>query len=46
MLRVGAITEPGRTPNDRVAVDGSAFDGFSEKAVGVEPQYETDAVFE
>ena len=45
MLRVGAVTEPGRDPNDRIATDGRYMDGFSEENKEVELLYESDAIF-
>ena len=46
MLRVGSVTAKGLDPNDRLAVDGSSMDGFSEENKQVELLYESDATFE
>ena len=46
MLRVGAVTTKGSDPNDRIAVDGSDMDGFSEENKEVELLFENDATFE
>lgn len=46
MLRVGAVTDKGLDPNDRLAVDGSYMDGFSEKNKQVELRFENDATFQ
>ena len=46
MLRVGAVTEKGRDPNDRLAVDGSYMDGFSKENKEVAMLFDNDATFE
>lgn len=46
MLRVGAVTEKGRDPNDRIATDGHFMDGFSHENKEVELLYEDEAIFE
>lgn len=46
MLRVGALTEKGRDPNDRLAIDGSYMDGFSKENKEVALLFEGDATFE
>jgi mannose-6-phosphate isomerase-like protein (cupin superfamily) len=46
MLRVGATTEAGRDPNDRIDVDGAYFDAFTVENKEVELLYDNNAVFE
>ena len=46
MLRIGAVTEAGLDPNDRIDTTGECMDGFSEENKEIELLFENDAIFE